>query len=161
MPLTKNEYLDRLRKSVNDLPEYDEEFQIAVKNAVKYWEDNYQENPSYGKAGQYVIVHAKNFYSNNEWTNIGVIVFDENGKKVFDRMGPFGRAIGRGDLKVFQTQFLPDYAKRFETLDDVKQSLGSTGHAMSNVQITEPLFIRLHEQCFEQLYQRCVLLIGI
>jgi hypothetical protein len=93
----------------------------------------------------------------DEYTNIGIIVFDENGKQFYSRID-ITRAQKRGDLPADCefTERLKDYPKRFPTTEQVMQALKSTPHAMSCVQITEPLGTVLRES-HDDLFERLVL----
>ena len=111
------------------------------------------------KWGQYVIVRTTRRLSSDEWTNIGVMVFDENGKKVFNRIGPYERAIKRGDMRS-EPSWLPSYCDLNATLEDIKKTLTHDGHYMSSIQMTEPRGTNIDPECCWHIYEDMVLAVG-
>ena len=131
----------------------------AINQAIDYWKSvikNRSDVQEERKAGSYVIVFARNHKTNDEITNIGIMVFDEEGKLVFRRMGPFDRAIYRGDLNPSYIEYLDKYGENY-TLEIVKQALESDGHYMSSIQMSQPRKLILHEENYESTYQSFVL----
>jgi hypothetical protein len=107
--------------------------------------------------GLYVVVRVSHRPSSDEWTNIGIMIYDRN-NLVFSKIGPFQRARQRGDLTEEQDiSWITDYAKPMQTIDDVYQRLHSTGHMMSCVQMTEPRAVAIEHDVFWSIYQNFVL----
>lgn len=142
---------------------YGEDYIAAVQANLDFWlrvQEDRKTNPwnpdaPRTKAGNYVIVRATRHVGFGEWTNIGCLVFDHDGKQVFHRMGPFGRAIYRGDLRPGYVR--KDHYKLYDDIEDVRQALRSDGHFMSYIQMTEPRITHLGEENYESIYHDFVL----
>jgi hypothetical protein len=129
------------------------DFWLGVKESRKI--NPYNPNAPRSKAGNYVIIRATAHVGYDEWTNIGCLIFDHDGKQVFHRMGPFGRAIYRGDLR--PGYISKEHYKLYDHIDDVHQALQSDGHFMSSIQMTKPRITHLGEEEFESTYHDFVL----
>jgi hypothetical protein len=97
-----------------------------------------QPDPRTAKAGHYVVVRAGDV-PRDEWTALGVICFDDEGRQTFSRFDT-SRAIQRGDLPDAESMrnYIDGYAAEVPTLDAVKERRETTAHAMSFIQMTEP-----------------------
>jgi hypothetical protein len=103
--------------------------------------------------GKYVIIRTSHHPSSDEWTNIGCMVYDKTGGRVFEKFGPLDRATARGDARPHLPDFFPGaYTSRYTELADVERSLGSMGHAMSFIQMTEPRGCAIHDEVCWHLY---------
>lgn len=108
--------------------------------------------------GHWVRVRATRHIASDEWTNVGVLMYDAvYGEQKFARVGPFDRAIVRGDMMRDWAPRFEDFADRYKTIEQVRQSLRSTGHHMSPVQLGEPLGCVVDDEHFENLYLMMVL----
>lgn len=94
--------------------------------------------------GTYTVVRAARNPATGEWTNIGVIVFNENGDRVYARMG-FDRAIARGDISPEVAARMGEYFKCYDHVDQVHRALESLGHMMSSIQVRGPLKTMMRE----------------
>lgn len=71
-------------------------------------------------------------------TNIGVIVFGEDGKQHGHRIAPMTRAIRRGDLQGDAVEWgarVEDLATSLDCLDSYNRLVDSMGHAMSCLKV--------------------------
>jgi hypothetical protein len=128
----------------------------AVMQQIEFW-SHASLDDSDSQFGHFVVVRSTAHCISDEWTNIGIIFFSRDGQQVFQRMGPYWRAIFRGDLR--STAHLDTYAKVCMTVDQAHRMLESTGHHMSSIQITTPRATRLGVEIFESLY--CNFVLGI
>jgi hypothetical protein len=91
------------------------------------------------KWGHYVIIHVVG-PNVDEVTNVGVILFDENGLQCDARVDNLDRAMQRGDLcsKCGWEEMLKSYPSHFPGIRAVNTAISKTGHAMSKIQCTGP-----------------------
>lgn len=106
------------------------------------------------KYGKWVKIRVTKNPSLDEWTNVGVMVFDEYGKRIYGKMN-FDRAIQRGDASYWILERDKEY-ERYNTLEDVDRALNSMGHAMSSIQVTEPLPSAIRDN-YDDLFRLMVL----
>jgi hypothetical protein len=108
--------------------------------------------------GKYVVIRASHDQLTDEWTNIGVMVFNKAGERVFCKIGPMQRAIARGDLNQgCGVDSFEAISERYQTMEDVEQALRSDGHYMSNIQLTGPRGTNIDLECCYQLWQKMVM----
>lgn len=93
-----------------------------------------------------------------EWTNVGVIVFDEEGNQYEEYMDTVDRAVQRGDLtsKCGWVERLASFAQNFPNVESVKKSMESTGHAMSRLRIMEGGTTVIREDVVSELFEALV-----
>ena len=108
------------------------------------------------KYGKYVLIVATHDITLGEHTNIGLMLFDENGNLVNIKVND-ERAKIRGDLfRDYKTDYLEDfYKERFKTLNDVYRIQDSLAHNMSIIHTLSPCGTRLDQ--FDRLFERLVL----
>lgn len=102
--------------------------------------------------GQYTVVRVGNA-ANDEWTNVGVIVFGADGRQAAVRLDTLERAIQRGDWQREWAHI--DLAAYVEGVGDVvtlNQRLERVSHAMSVVQCRQPYPTLLSHDVVERLY---------
>lgn len=108
------------------------------------------------KYGKYVKVRVTRDVVLDEWTNVGIIIFDDNGKQVYSKLD-FTRAYEKKDLtQEGRKKDITAFVEIFQTLEQVKRALNSTGHMMSSVQLTDPEATALDSD-FDHLFRRLVL----
>jgi hypothetical protein len=159
------EHIDACHAGIADV-RYGDEYRAAVLRALQYWQgiqtkritEPYDPGSAGPRvAGKYVIVRCTHHVSSDEWTNIGCLVYDQDGKQIFARMGPYDRAIARGDLHPEYAEHLDSYPKTVEHIEQVERSMTSLGHFMSSIQMTAPRPCILHEENSESIYLNFVL----
>ena len=137
-----------------------------VKQSLEFWQEvlrGRREKPydpeAPRAAGKYVVIRASAHITTDEWTNVGLMVFDWSDNQIFAKVGPFDRAIARRDLGAADhwKEYLHLYPKNYPTLEQVRRSLQATGHFMSHVQMTEPRSLLLDDENIRHLYDSMVL----
>lgn len=157
-------YLEKLIKACEagiKETRYGIEYITAVQENLDFWlntKNNKANQDLKPKNGTYVIIRCT-ATKNEEWTNIGFMIFDNDGKQILCRIGPLSRAIYRGDLTEETQKFvdLNQYGKKYQTIDDVYRSLDSLGHLMGKIQITMPRMIKLEQENYQSIYHSFIL----
>lgn len=88
--------------------------------------------------GTYAILRAVNHNRHGEATNLGCSVYNMAGVQIGYKVDDTARAIMRGDLDPvwgYTRQILEDTIEHYNTIDRVRKTHESTGHAMSGIQI--------------------------
>ncbi len=130
----------------------------AVSHCLAFWQktlDKPYQEPVSVRYGRYVVIRVTHSTASDEWTNVGVMAFDMSGQGVFAKLGPFERAVVRGDLKGMSVP--ENYLERYPDLESVDISLSAMGHAMSRIQLTQPLGMVIDDEVFCSIYQSKVL----
>ena len=148
-------YQEIITKEIRDLLEHcDEKTRNLVSPALEVFASN---EPYSELGGSYVVVRCCNDSGVDEWTNVGVMVYDCDGRQVWARMGPYHRAKMRGDFPDFLTEkMLDNYPSTKRHIGDVYLSQSSQGHAMGQVQMKKPLPLILDERACYSLYLKLV-----
>lgn len=101
--------------------------------------------------GKYTVMRTTQDPMRDEWTNIGVIVFDPDGNQIYARMG-FERALARGDISEQVAGYSTERYKAYEHIEQVERALESQGHMMSSIQIRAPLPCMMRES-YDDLFE--------
>ena len=166
MPAYQRQYveemLQKLRKKAHDAIHADQPAPLldAYQQCIDFWVEALKtpyDTDQPQTWGSYVVMRASHHPSTDEWTNIGVMVYDKDGKQIWAKMGPFDRAIARGDLTAHTAKGCDQRHKAYESIEQVKRALESLGHAMSSIQITEPRATAIDPECCWSIYQSFVL----
>lgn len=144
---------------------HDSETHAAVLRCLAHWEavrakrvaEPYDPDARQ-EYGNYVNVRVSRRPSSDEWTNVGVLLYGTDEKLLGHLIGPFDRAVRRGDIdQDGALDYVRLFPSRYDTLGCVRQLLGSTGHFMSCVQLTAPRGSVAHEDVLWSIYQKDVL----
>ncbi len=96
------------------------------------------------KYGQYTILKLVDQARVTEHCNVGVLLFDHDGKNMSYRADTNERALRMGVIgpEWAETLTVLDFEQRLKGMHDIDQlmkTLNSMGHAMSTIQFREPL----------------------
>ena len=113
------------------------------------------------KIGNYILIRASRNILRDEWTNIGLMLFDDKESLVSIKFS-FKRAIDRNDMALDtlgagEEKLESFYTEMFETLDAVKHFRESTSHSMSQIQFGQILTARLQDNTFQDIFEKLVL----
>lgn len=119
--------------------------QLRAERGADWWE-----KPDPTLQGYVIKIRAGSLLR-DEWTNIGVLLYDYEGNLVAHKIST-DRAIRRGDLPSTELAcwVLEGYPSSCRTLDDAKQTR-ERSYTWSCIQITEPGRCLLVEGTFESL----------
>ena len=110
------------------------------------------EKKYYG-GGKYAVLRANNNNRIGEATNIGVIVFGEDGKCIGYKADSLNRAIARGDCSPY-TEFDPvHYLSTYPDLAEVEKAYNSMGNAMSTFRLGNLMGTLLCDGIVDDLYE--------
>lgn len=163
MPAYQRQYLiERIEKLRKALGTATGDHIAALEEVIAFWKEAIKtpyDTDNTRLWGKYVVVRTTHSVSSDEWTNIGVIIFDSEGKQIWAKMGPFDRAIRRGDLDIHDEQHTrgKELPKAYQTLEQVERALQSMGHAMSSIQITPPRATSVDIECCWSIYDDFIL----
>jgi hypothetical protein len=106
--------------------------------------------------GRYTVIRAAANPSRDEWTNVGLIVFNEGGDRVYYKVD-FTRAFARGDMRPELAESYGNCYSRLDHIGQLERTLQGTGHAMSCIQLREPLPTAvLGERYYDELFDHFV-----
>lgn len=105
--------------------------------------------------GTYTLVRIAADPVRGEWTNVGVIVFDPAGNRIWSKTN-FDRAVARGDCTAAQAEHCARWGEQYLHVDEVHRSLRSEGHMRSYIQVREPLKCLMREN-YDDLFELFVL----
>lgn len=114
-------------------------------------------NPAGKEEGSYAVIRVGDPVR-REWTNVGIVLFDNRGRKIGSRFDTMDRAIHRGDWVKGQESLTPEewalqYTTSAATLHYLKMG---DYHALSRIQTWEHLFCRLEEGTLNLLFNRLI-----
>lgn len=114
------------------------------------------------KYGNYTILQVFDQTRYTEHCNVGVLLFDQDGRNAGCKADTNVRAIRMGVLSEDWADSLTilDFERRMKTMQDLEQlkaTLGSTAHAMSIIQFRNPLPTLLYDGCLESIFASFVL----
>ena len=105
--------------------------------------------------GWYVILRVGEVIR-DEWTNVGVLVYNRDEDLIWSCYDSLDRAISRGDAhQHWPTEtYLAQYHEAVPTMNAVRSALGRDGHSLSCMQMTEPRGTYLGAGMGESIFRR-------
>ncbi len=112
--------------------------------------------------GHYSVLRVVDHTRVTEHCNVGVVLFDQDGKNMSYKADTNDRALRMGVMQPewAETWTILDFEQRLkgmQDLDQLKKTLESMGHAMSFIQFREPLPFMIREGDLESLFNTFVL----
>lgn len=111
----------------------------------------------------YSVIYVINHNRVTEHTNVGVLIYGDDGKLFGHRVEGPERAVARGDLAAERTDYInAEYfsalCQQKATVDTLKRTFESMGHAMSSVQFRDLLpTITADQEALDRLFNTFVL----
>lgn len=111
---------------------------------------------SHTEWGHYVVIRVGDSLR-DEWTNIGIMIFNRAGDQIAARMDNLDRAIRRGDIRADSGQGFIDhvqqYPELFLNMNLVRKTLDSVSHSMSVLQMTQPRATSINDVDMDVLWR--------
>jgi hypothetical protein len=99
--------------------------------------------------------------SADEWTNVGILIYGYDKQLTWAKVGPFERAIRRGDLpethRDTEDKVLSTLTHEHPSLDAVEDAIFRAVKQPPLIHFGHPTYIHLDEECYYQLYQSMIL----